>query len=133
MKIPRLIRADVERAFLHAYYRHVCGCHSVLLEDDSSHWVVWAARADRLWMMDFTSQYEFPEEMCFMPPSERLQGALATVLSTGAQVDLAEPEAVARRLRRTVLAVPEDSDEQAFVWAAGLIRRAAIPASGEET
>lgn len=65
-KLPREIRADQERAFLHAYYRYVCKAGNVVLDfdlNDSHAFVVMALSPDRAWLADFSTYYEFPLEM----------------------------------------------------------------------
>lgn len=170
MKLPKALRADMERSLIHAYYSHVCGCDSVTIDPDifqGAPWVAVAARNDRIWMMDFSSRYEFPPEAkpatvarqmrqraraavehglsvarfrgespeapmpevvyeiwCFIPPSERLHGALAAARVSGERVVLVSPKELAERVRQTVLASAEQDDENAFVQAATMIRQA---------
>lgn len=170
MGMPKILRADIERALIHAYYNNVCGCYAVSLDLDifpGAPWVAVAARHDRVWMMDFSSRYEFPAEAkptsvtrrmrqraqaaldhglrvarmvsegsgvpvpevvyevwCFMPPSERLLNALAATRESGEQVVLVSPEEWAKRVRQTVLAPAKQDDENAFVQAAAMIRKA---------
>lgn len=35
MIIPKYSTSDMEPTFINAYYRHVCGCYSVVLPEDN--------------------------------------------------------------------------------------------------
>lgn len=169
MRIPGFLKADMERAFLQAYYRYVCGCESVEVDSEfaGTPWVATGIKPGRVWMMDFSTLYEFPlerkqantnrrmkeraqqavadgrclwrlwhdlplaaepeveyEVWCFMPPTDRVMQALAAAHHAGCQVTLVMPEQVQERVRQTVLAVPDDAEDQAFMQAAVMFRRA---------
>jgi hypothetical protein len=160
VKLPKRIKADMERAFIHAYYRYVCQCSTVSIdwEVGGDPWVAVARNKDRIWFMDFSTLYDFPAEQkqttmnrrmlervqaaqrevryaeppreavyevwCFIPPSERLLTALEWTRQNGGQLTLVTPERVQERVRQTVLAIQNDSEEHAFVQAALMIRQA---------
>lgn len=64
--MSRWLRADMERAFIDAYYRHVVGCEDVTLDlhdQGRSRFVAIAWSGNSLYGMDFSSRYEFPTGM----------------------------------------------------------------------
>lgn len=87
MAVPRYIRADIERALLHAYYQHVCQCESVHVDHDSRLATPWAAvgiTASQAWLADFSSLYEFPADMKPSTVARRIRERVADARRLGA-------------------------------------------------
>lgn len=72
MKFPKLLKADVERAFVYAYYQLVKGCKvSMDIPDENIIPVVaFAHRTGEIYAMDFSTTYHFAENV---KPSTRVR------------------------------------------------------------
>jgi hypothetical protein len=133
VKLPKILKADVERAFIHACYRYVCQCYSVSIDwkEFGRPFVAVGATEERMWFMDFSSSYEFPAEMKQAAVNRRMLERTKEVLGhatfggkNGGEVTLVTPDQVQERVRQTVLAVRDDEEAHAFVQAALMFRKA---------
>ncbi len=72
MRVPKLLKADVERALIYAYYRLVKDCEvSMDIPDENIIPVVaFAHKTGEIYAMDFSSTYQFVEKV---KPSTRVR------------------------------------------------------------
>lgn len=103
MRFPKLLKADVERAFIYAYYRFVKDCKvSMDIPDENIIPVVaFAHKTGEIYAMDFSSTYHFAEKV---KPSTRVRWIRASL----------EP------LKDEIVY------NNAFLWAARLMREAGL-------
>ncbi|MDK2888948.1 MAG: hypothetical protein PWP72_1826 [Thermoanaerobacter sp.] len=166
-RLPKFLKADVERGLILAYYELVKGCAVSLdlPEQNIVPVVAFAHKPGELYGMDFSSTYHFAEKeklstrlrrvrkkvegllryadfaekqmqmkyqvayeiWCFMPPNKLVTETVTKAGEEGLPVELVGVEEVNERIRQVALLEPLDREviyENAFLWAASLLRRA---------
>lgn len=83
----RYMKADMERAFLDAYFRYVRECDLISFDNEAfDGFVVLARGSGKAWFMDFSSKYEFPAEMKQATTNRKLTERAGYALEAGQQL-----------------------------------------------